>query len=65
MDVNDLRSGVTVLSMLVFLGIAAWAWSQRNRSRFDEAAQLPFQHDGSDGSDSSDSSNGTGEGEAR
>ncbi|WP_457337711.1 cbb3-type cytochrome oxidase subunit 3 [Rhizobacter sp. P5_C2] len=53
MDVNDLRSGVTVLSMLVFLGIAAWAWSQRNRSRFDEAAQLPFQHDGS------------GEGEAR
>jgi cytochrome c oxidase cbb3-type subunit 4 len=49
MDVNDLRSGVTVLSMLVFLGIAAWAWSQRNRSRFDEAAQLPFEHDGSDG----------------
>jgi len=49
MDVNDLRSGVTVLSMLVFLGIAAWAWSQRNRSRFDEAARLPFENDGSDG----------------
>jgi cytochrome c oxidase cbb3-type subunit IV len=59
MDVNDLRSGVTVLSMLVFLGIAAWAWSQRNRSRFDEAARLPFEHDGSD------VSTGRGEGDAR
>lgn len=50
MDVNDLRSGVTVLSMLVFLGIAAWAWSRGNRARFDEAAQLPFaQDDGREG----------------
>jgi cytochrome c oxidase cbb3-type subunit IV len=47
MDVNDLRSGVTVLSMLVFLGIAAWAWSRCNQSRFDEAARLPFEPDGS------------------
>jgi cytochrome c oxidase cbb3-type subunit 4 len=49
MDVNDLRSGVTVLSMLVFLAIAAWAWSRRNQSRFDEAARLPFDHDGTEG----------------
>ena len=57
MDVNDLRSGVTVLSMLVFLGIAAWAWSQRNRSRFDEAARLPF--------DDENNNDGSGEGDAR
>ncbi|MBT9463474.1 cbb3-type cytochrome c oxidase subunit 3 [Hydrogenophaga sp.] len=43
MDINDLRSIVTVVSMLTFLGIVVWAWSKRNKDRFDEAAQLPFQ----------------------
>lgn len=42
MDINDLRSVVTVVSMLAFLGIVAWAWSRSNRSAFDDAAQLPF-----------------------
>ena len=43
MDINDLRSIVTVISMLTFLGIVAWVWSKRNKDRFEEAAQLPFQ----------------------
>jgi cytochrome c oxidase cbb3-type subunit 4 len=43
MDINDLRSIVTLVSLLTFLGIVAWAWSKRNKDRFDEAAQLPFQ----------------------
>ncbi|WP_372658981.1 cbb3-type cytochrome oxidase subunit 3 [Hydrogenophaga sp.] len=43
MDINDLRSAVTVLSLLTFLGIVFWAWSGRRQSSFDEAAQLPFQ----------------------
>lgn len=43
LDVNDLRSIVTVVSLLVFLGICAWAWSRGNRERFNEAAQVPFQ----------------------
>jgi cytochrome c oxidase cbb3-type subunit 4 len=43
MDLNDLRSAVTVISLLTFLGIVAWAWSRRNQPRFDEAALLPFQ----------------------
>ncbi|MFW2357114.1 cbb3-type cytochrome oxidase subunit 3 [Hydrogenophaga sp.] len=43
MDINDLRSIVTVISLLTFLGIVAWAWSKRNKDRFEEAAQLPFQ----------------------
>jgi cytochrome c oxidase cbb3-type subunit 4 len=42
MDVNDFRSIVTVLSMIAFVGIVAWAWSRANRQAFDEAAQLPF-----------------------
>ncbi len=43
MDINDLRSAVTVVSLLVFLGIVVWAWSRRNKERFDEAARLPFE----------------------
>ena len=42
MDVNDLRSAVTVLSLLVFCGIVVWAWAKCNQRGFDEAAQLPF-----------------------
>ncbi len=43
MDINDLRSAVTVVSLLTFLGIVVWAWSRRNKERFEQAAQLPFQ----------------------
>ncbi len=43
MDSNDLRSIVTVVSLLTFLGIVGWAWSRRNQANFQEAAQLPFQ----------------------
>jgi cytochrome c oxidase cbb3-type subunit 4 len=43
MDINDLRSIVTLVSLLTFLGIVAWAWSRRNKERFEEAARLPFQ----------------------
>jgi cytochrome c oxidase cbb3-type subunit IV len=42
MDINTLRSAITVLSMLVFLGIVAWAWSKNNKNGFAEAAQLPL-----------------------
>ena len=42
MDVNDLRSIVTLVSMLTFAGIVVWAWKRSNRANFDEAAMLPF-----------------------
>ena len=42
MDVNELRIAVTVLSFFAFLGVVVWAWSRRNKTRFDEAANLPF-----------------------
>jgi cytochrome c oxidase cbb3-type subunit IV len=40
MDLNDLRSLLTVALLAVFLGIVVWAWSRRNQSRFDEASRL-------------------------
>lgn len=45
MDINTLRSIVTVLALCCFVGIWIWAWSRRNQSDFDEAAQLPFRQD--------------------
>ena len=42
MDVNDLRILITLLSFVVFAGVVSWAWSSRQRTRFDEAAMLPF-----------------------
>lgn len=42
MDINLLRSLLTVLLFAVFVGIVIWAWSDRNRQRFHEAALLPF-----------------------
>lgn len=42
MDINDMRSVMTLISFLTFLGIVIWAWSKRNQSSFDEAAELPF-----------------------
>ena len=44
-DINMLRSIVTVVALVVFVGIVVWAWSARNRTRFEEAARLPFEND--------------------
>ncbi len=49
MDINVLRETFTVVSFATFVGIVMWAWSARNKSRFDEAAQLPFNEDDGDG----------------
>jgi cytochrome c oxidase cbb3-type subunit IV len=45
MDINDLRSAVTVVSLLTFVGILVWALSKRNQADFEEAARLPFTDD--------------------
>jgi len=45
MDINDLRSLVTVLGFLCFLGICAWAYSGPAKGGFEEAARLPFSED--------------------
>ena len=45
MDINDLRSLLTVVAFAAFLGIVWWAYSGRARSGFEEAARLPFDED--------------------
>jgi cytochrome c oxidase cbb3-type subunit 4 len=42
MDINTLRGLVAALSLALFVGIVLWAWSSRQRARFDEASRLPF-----------------------
>lgn len=45
MDANDARGITTLLVMIAFIGVCIWAYSSKRKSRFDEAAQLPFSDD--------------------
>lgn len=45
MDINTVRSIITVVALLAFLGIVFWAYSGKRKSRFDAAACLPFDED--------------------
>lgn len=45
MDINDLRSIVTVLGFIGFLGIVWWAYSDRRKKTYEEAAMLPLDDD--------------------
>lgn len=45
MNVMDMRVVVTVVSFVAFIGIVIWAYSGRQKARFDEAAALPFADD--------------------
>jgi cytochrome c oxidase cbb3-type subunit IV len=49
MEINELRSAITVLSLAIFLGIVWWACSKSNSSRFNQAAQLPFDEESNHG----------------
>jgi len=42
MDINELRSVITVAGLLCFLAIIFWAYSSERRRDFAEAANLPF-----------------------
>lgn len=44
-DVNTLRSIVTLVSFITFIGIVGWAYSRKNSGDFERAAQLPFEQD--------------------
>ena len=46
MDMNFARSLVTIISFVMFLGIAWWAWQARRRPEFEEAQMLPFLDEG-------------------
>ena len=35
----------TFFALAAFVGVCVWAWSDRRKPQFDEAAQLPFADD--------------------
>jgi cytochrome c oxidase cbb3-type subunit 4 len=35
----------TILAMIAFLAVVAWAYSKRRKTDFDEAARLPLEDD--------------------
>ncbi len=39
---TDMRSIMTIVSLLVFLGIIYWSYSSSRKKDFDAAANLPF-----------------------
>jgi len=45
MDINVLRSIVTVAAFVMFVGIVVWACLPSKKAQFEEAAQLPFKSD--------------------
>jgi cytochrome c oxidase cbb3-type subunit 4 len=67
MDITQLRIGVTIVGLLAFLALVAWAWSRHRKADFDAAAALPFLDDAGPapaGSNPSKPSNRTGGGQA-
>jgi cbb3-type cytochrome oxidase subunit 3 len=42
MDLNDIRSLVTMASFVFFLALVAWTWRPSRHAGLDLAAQLPF-----------------------
>jgi cytochrome c oxidase cbb3-type subunit 4 len=46
MDVNTVRGLLTLAFLIAFVAIVFYAWSGRNRQRFDEAARLPLDENG-------------------
>ena len=45
MDINLVRSLITALLFIVFIGIVLWAWSKGKRDDFEAAARLPLEDD--------------------
>jgi len=48
MDINDLRSAITVLSLLLFVALMVWTWRPRAKRDHDAAARLPFDGEAGD-----------------
>ncbi|WOT03617.1 cbb3-type cytochrome oxidase subunit 3 [Shewanella youngdeokensis] len=45
MDYGTLRGIITIVVMVTFVGIFAWAYSSSRKKQFDEAANLVFSDD--------------------
>ncbi len=42
MDINEIRSWLTLLLLAVFIGIVVWAYSKKRKQDFHDAANLPL-----------------------
>ena len=42
LDFNVIRGVLTLVFLIFFLGVIVYAWSKKNKARFDEAAMLPL-----------------------
>jgi cytochrome c oxidase cbb3-type subunit 4 len=45
MDVNLMRSVITTVLFVAFIGIVLWAWGKGRRADFEAAARLPLEDD--------------------
>lgn len=45
MDIGTLRGIGTLIVLLAFVGLFAWAFSAKRKASFDDAAHLPFADD--------------------
>jgi len=58
MDINDLRTVITGLAFVAFVGIVLWAYSRKRKREFEEAASLPFRENDIDQSSDADKKTG-------
>ena len=49
MDRGDWMGVATLLALAAFISVCVWAWSDKRRARFEEAARLPFADEHLDG----------------
>ncbi|HSI49445.1 MAG TPA: CcoQ/FixQ family Cbb3-type cytochrome c oxidase assembly chaperone [Ideonella sp.] len=51
MDINDIRSLVTLLSLALFIGLMVWTWRPAQRAAHEAAARLVFEGEDSPSAD--------------
>ena len=51
MDIEWMRSSMTLIAFATFVGIVMWAWSSRKRNDFDVAARSVLEDDAPDEAD--------------
>ena len=45
MEPGTLRGLATLVALLAFVGVVWWAWSGRQKQKFDDAARMPLEED--------------------
>lgn len=45
MDINVFRGAILLFLLFSFIGLWAWAWSNKRKSAFHEASLLPLEED--------------------